>query len=107
MLIEKSKLIKLIKEEIEIEKDKIAVKNKIKNVFDSKKMFKTLFNTGRLEVPFSTTKVLSLTGNLSSGDLSFKLKGKRDKGDVFLKGEASDLFSKDKLAVMFKVGVKI
>tara|TARA_Y100001973_G_C5168662_1_gene317691 strand:- start:1161 stop:1496 length:336 start_codon:yes stop_codon:yes gene_type:complete len=86
--------------------DTKKVKKKIENVFDSKKMFTTLLDTGKLEIPFSASRMLKLSGDPLSGNMSFSLKPIRGKEGIFLKGNASDLFSQDDLKVMLKLGVK-
>ncbi len=87
-------------------KDAKKVKKKIENVFDSEKMFTTLLDTGKLEIPFGASRMLKLSGNPLSGNMSFSLKPTRGKEGIFLKGNASDLFSQDDLKVMLKLGVK-
>jgi hypothetical protein len=96
-----------INEELEKEKNKKEVKKKIKQTFDSEKFFKTLIKTGNLEFPVGVDKKLKLTGNPMDGDVAFKLTGSKGKGKLFLKGNASDIFTPEKLDVMFKVGMRI
>ena len=47
---------------------------------------------------------LRLSGDPLDGDFSFKLSKDAAGGKIFLKGKASDVFDKDEMRVVFRVG---
>ena len=107
MKIKQKHLKSIILEEIEKEKNTREVKSAIENVFSNENMIKNLFTKGKIDFPMGVDKNLELKGDPFSRTISFELKKDTSRGNVFLQGDASSLFSPGEMEAMFKIGLRV